>query len=174
MQESLIRMTSYVVSIKKGNAEEVERQECQPDDRAIWYLPHDRVFHPMKPNKLHILFDCVAKSGGVPLSDEVLQGPVLTNRLTGVLLRFTREPVAFMADVRVPVADPDVLGFLWWPAGNMTHRPNAYRMCVHLFGGTWSQSCCNFALHLTAEDIQDEFCSETVEIVKRNLYVGDC
>ncbi|XP_038050892.1 uncharacterized protein LOC119724042 [Patiria miniata] len=167
--------------LKKGYAEEVEKQECQSEDQAIWYLPHHPVFHPMKPDKLRIVFDCAAKSGGVSLNDEVLQGPDLTNKLTGVLLRFRQGPVAFMADVeamfhqvRVPVEERDVLRFLWWPSGDMTHQPKVYRMCVHLFGGTWSPSCCNFALRQTADDNQDQFSPEAVEIVKRNFYVDDC
>ncbi|XP_033636759.1 uncharacterized protein LOC117297720 [Asterias rubens] len=167
--------------LKKGYAEEVEGQECKPDDKPVWYLPHHPVFHPMKPDKLRIVFDCAAISGGVSLNSEVLQGPDLTDRLIGVLLRFRREPVAFMADVeamfhqvRVPVEDRDVMRFLWWPDCKMTQQPKIYWMCVHLFGGTWSPSCCNFAMRQTADDNQDDFSAETVEIVKRNFYVDDC
>jgi len=47
-------------------------------------------------------------------------------------------------------------------------------MNVHLFGGTWSPSCCNFALRHVALDNQREFSSDTVNTVLRNFYVDDC
>eukprot|EP00057_Strongylocentrotus_purpuratus_P018285 XP_011672759.1 PREDICTED: uncharacterized protein LOC105442394 [Strongylocentrotus purpuratus] len=47
-------------------------------------------------------------------------------------------------------------------------------MCVHLFGGTWSPSCCSYALRRTAEDNKGEFSPEAVKAVTRNFYVDDC
>ena len=49
-----------------------------------------------------------------------------------------------------------------------------YRMTVHLFGGTWSASCCNFVLQRTAEDHQQDFDPETVKTVLHDFYVDDC
>ena len=41
-----------------------------PDDRTTkkgksWYLPHHGVYHPKKPEKLRVVFDCSARFGGV-------------------------------------------------------------------------------------------------------------
>ena len=111
----------------------------------------------------------------------MLQGPDLTNKLVGVLLRFRQERIATIADieamfhqVRVPPEDRDVLRFLWWPDGNLRETPKAFRMCVHLFGGTWSPSVCNFAMRRTAEDNQGQCASDAARVVQRNFYVDDC
>jgi len=64
-----------------------------------WYLPHHAVFHPAKPGKVRIVFDCSAKYRGSSLNDKLLQGPDLTNSLVGVLARFSQEAVAVMADI---------------------------------------------------------------------------
>jgi len=47
-------------------------------------------------------------------------------------------------------------------------------MNVHLFGGTWSPSCCGFALRKVATDNETEFSPETINTVHRNFYVDDC
>jgi len=49
-----------------------------------------------------------------------------------------------------------------------------YRMNVHLFGGTWSPSCCNFALHQVDSDNKDYYDPDIVSSVMRNFYVDDC
>ena len=92
----------------------------------MWYLPHHGVYHPKKPGKIRVVFDCSAKFQGVSLNDCLLQGPDLTNSLVGVLTRFREDPVAFMADVEsmfhqviVPPEQYDYLRFLWWPGGNL-------------------------------------------------------
>lgn len=84
-----------------------------------WYIPHHPVFNPNKPCKTRIVFDCVASCQGIALNKEVAQGPDLTNKLAGVLLRFCKEPVALMADieamfhqVRVSERDRDASRFL--------------------------------------------------------------
>eukprot|EP00057_Strongylocentrotus_purpuratus_P004328 XP_003728480.2 PREDICTED: uncharacterized protein LOC593649 [Strongylocentrotus purpuratus] len=164
--------------VRKGYAETVTDESS---DKTCWYLPHHPVHNPKKPDKLRIVFDCAAKHKGISLNDVVLQGPDLTNNLQGVLLKFRKEPVALMSDieamfhqVRVPVEDRDVLRFLWFPDGDLDKTPTVYRMCAHLFGGTWSPSCCSYILKRTAEDNQDEYSSETVKTVKENFYVDDC
>ena len=165
--------------LHKGYAEEVVETDDNTSDKKKWYIPHHPVFHPMKPGKVRIVFDCASKYKGQSLNDVVLQGPDLTNKLTGVLLRFRQERIAMIADVeamfhqvRVPPEDRDVLRFLWWSDGDMTQEPKTYRMCVHLFGGTWSPSCCNFAMRRTADDNQ---CSDdAARVVHRNFYVDDC
>ncbi|XP_068205264.1 uncharacterized protein [Palaemon carinicauda] len=73
-----------------------------PDDEVnkipVWYLPHHAVFHPKK-GKIRVVFDCSAKFEGVSLNDVLLQGPNLTNSLTGVLIRFRQEVYAFIGDI---------------------------------------------------------------------------
>ena len=165
--------------LRKNYAEKVNSSDLALKD--TWYLPHHPVFHPQKPEKVRVVFDCSAKYRGTSLNDQLLQGPDLTNTLVGVLTRFREEPVAFMSDieamfyqVRVQPNDRDYLRFLWWPDGDLDKEPEEYKMCVHLFGGASSPSCANYALKKTAEDNNQEFDAMTVETVKRNFYVDDC
>ena len=165
--------------INKGYARKVRKENL--DNSDVWYLPHHAVFHPQKPDKVRVVFDCSAKFQGTSLNDQLLQGPDLTNTLVGVLTRFRQEQIAFMSDieamfyqVRVPPSDCDYLRFLWWPDGDLDKDPEEYQMLVHLFGGASSPSCANFALKKTAEDNMSAFDAITVETVKRNFYVDDC
>lgn len=82
--------------IGKGDAEEVKNDGVEGEK---WYIPHHGVFHPRKPEKLRVVFDCSAKYNGTSLNDHLLSGPDLTNNLTGVLLQFRRHPVALMCDI---------------------------------------------------------------------------
>jgi len=45
---------------------------------------------------------------------------------------------------------------------------------VHLFGGVWSPSCCNFVLRRTAEDCRDQYDPEVVDTILNSFYVDDC
>jgi hypothetical protein len=65
----------------------------------IGIYPITLVYHPQKPDKIRVVFDCSARYRGTSLNDQLLQGPDLTNSLAGVLTRFREEPVAFMSDV---------------------------------------------------------------------------
>ena len=67
------------------------------------------VYHPKKPQKIRVVFDCSARHEGTSLNDQLMSGPDLTNSLIGVLTRFIQDRVTFMADgdamfyqVRVP------------------------------------------------------------------------
>jgi hypothetical protein len=109
-----------------------------------------------------------------------LQGPDLTSKLTGVLIRFREERIAVMADVekmfyQVKVTEPDqnYLRFLWWPDSDLTKEPVDYRMTVHLFGGASSPGCSNFALKRTADDHEQEFGPEIADTLRHNFYVDD-
>ena len=164
--------------LDKGYAQPVPSSEI--DANLVWYLPHHPVFHPRKPEKLRVVFDCSARYGTFSLNNSLLQGPDLTNSLVGVLTRFRQEPVAVIADieamfhqVHVEPKDRDVLRYLWWPEGKLYMRPLEYRMTVHLFGATSSPSCCNFALRKTADDNKSHFDSNITGTVKRNFYVDD-
>ena len=68
-------------------------------DDSTWYLPHHGVYHPCKPGKIRVVFDCSAEFHGTSLNKELLPGPDLTSQLVGVLTRFRTEEVAFMADI---------------------------------------------------------------------------
>lgn len=81
---------------------------------------------------------------------------------------------AMFHQVRVRPSDCDALRFLWWPDGNLDSDPGEFQMRVHLFGGTSSTSCANFALKKTAQDNKADFNPETIQTVERDFYVDDC
>ena len=166
--------------LSKGYAIEVPQSKVGRQDGKVWYLPHLPVVNPNK-EKPRIVFDCAAQHRGVSLNSKVLQGPDLTNKLVGVLTRFRLHQIALMADVeamfhqvRVKTDDQDALRFLWWPQGKRSEAPQVYRMTVHLFGGTWSPSCCTYAMHRTVQDHEHQFSESACETVRRNFYVDDC
>ena len=157
-----------------------EKCDSSSENGKTWYLPHHGVYHPKKPNKIRVVFDCSAKYGGVSLNSLLLQGPDLTNQIIGVLTRFREDQVALVGDiesmfyqVRVPKDQRDMLRFVWWPEGDLSAELQEYQMCVHLFGGTHSPSTCNYALRKTAKDNTEEFGEEAASTLINNFYVDD-
>ena len=108
-----------------------------------WYLPQHAVYHPAKPGKVRVVFDCSAKYRGSSLNDKLLQGPDVTNSLVGILMRFRQESVALMSDVEamfhqvgVKPSDCSALCFLWWLNGDLDSELEEYMMRVHLLSGS--------------------------------------
>ena len=139
------------------------------------YLPHH-----CTGEKFRVVFDSAAKFRGRSLNSKLLQGPDLNNNLTGVLLRFRQEPVAFAADIRfmfhqvlIENDDRDALRFLWWPDDDWEKPPVDFRMNVLPFGLTCSPSCAAFALQKAARDNLPGVGDEAVQTVVRNFYVDD-
>ena len=165
-------------TITRGDAERVPDEEISKT--PAWYIPHHGVYHPQKPGKIRVVFDCSAKFQDTSLNDHLLTGPELTNTLVGVLCRFRRGPVAIMCDIErmfhqfhVKAEDQDYLRFLWWEDGNLEVQPSIYRMTVHLFGAASSPGCANYGLkHLAAEG-HGRFSEDTIKFIQRNFYVDD-
>ena len=78
------------------------------------------MFHPQKPNKVRVVFDCAARFRETSLNDQLLQGPDLMNNLTGVLLRFRQERVALVADVEQMFHQVIVKPEDWWEDSDFT------------------------------------------------------
>ena len=165
--------------IQEGHAERVPTDELQPGDRPAWYSPHHPVTHPLKPEKVRVVFDCAAQFAHMSLNRQLLQGPDLTNNIVGVLTRFRQEFVGLVANiqsmfhqVRVEPRDCDALRFLWWPGGDLSAELTEYRIVKHLFGATSSPSVVNLCLKKTAE-MDGGWNSEVANVIKRNMYVDD-
>ena len=58
--------------IQEGHAERVPTDELQPGDRPVWYLPHHPVTHPLKPEKVRVVFDCAAQFAHMSLNRQLL------------------------------------------------------------------------------------------------------
>ena len=126
------------------------------------------------------MFDFSAVCDRQSLNQQLLQGPDLTNNLTGVLCRFRQERIAFMCDtqamfhqVKVDVEHRNLLRFLWWDDPEMKRDSAEFRMTVHLFGATSSPGCANIALKTTADQYEESCGREAADFARRNFYVDD-
>ncbi|CAB4028223.1 Hypothetical predicted protein, partial [Paramuricea clavata] len=135
--------TTFNEYLEKGYAEKIPKEQLNMENRPIWYVPHHPVTHPLKPEKVRVVYDCAASYGRTSLNQQLLQGPDQTNQLTGVLIRFREESVAMVANVEamfhqvlVEPRDCDALRFLWWPSDDLSGEMEEYRMTRHLFGAT--------------------------------------
>ena len=167
--------------VAKAYAGKVPLEQMNLENGKVWYIPHHGVYHPYKPGKIRVDFDCSAKFNGVSLNSMLYKGPDLTNSLFGVLTRSRQDRIAVTADiqsmfyqVRVSNGDSSFVRFLWWENGDMARELQEYQMLVHLLGAISSPACANFALRKTAEDNEDSFSLEVTNTVKRNFYVDDC
>ncbi|XP_053389484.1 uncharacterized protein LOC128552469 [Mercenaria mercenaria] len=82
--------------LDKGHAELAPSLQ---DEEECWYLPLFGVYHPMKKDKIRIVFDSSSKHDGVSLNSVLMSGPDLTNSLAGILMRFRKEKVAITGDI---------------------------------------------------------------------------
>ena len=89
----------YAEKAAKGYAEKAPMDEVSTTPGNVWYISHHGLYHPKKPNKIRVVFDCSARFLASSLNDHLLPGPNLTNTLIGVLSRFRQKPYAFMADI---------------------------------------------------------------------------
>ena len=102
--------------IAKDFAEKVPSHSAE--EGKVWHIPHHGIYHPKKPGKIRVVFDCSNRFHGTSINDELLQGSNLTNTLTGVFSRFSQDPIGFMADIeatfyQVPISQQNYLRFLW-------------------------------------------------------------
>ena len=145
-----------------------------------WFLPHHAVFKKSNPSKCRVVFDCAAQYKGVSLNDVILQGPNFMNNLAGVLIRFRKEPVAVIGDIKmmfhqcfVLPEDQQFLRFLWWPNGDTSKPAQVHAMKVHLFGAKSSPSVVNFCMRKTADDNEAMFSDISIDTLRRSFYVDD-
>ena len=163
---------------RNGFAEKVPKEEVSDETMRVWYISHHGVYHKKKSGKISVVFDCSAFYHGFSVNRQLLQGPDLTNNLTGVLCRFRMERIAFMCDikamfhqVKVNAIHRDYLRFLWWEDENFDSDPVEYQMTVHLFGAMSSPGCANFALKTTANQYESACGKEAADFVRKDFYV---
>ncbi|KAE8608068.1 hypothetical protein XENTR_v10011388 [Xenopus tropicalis] len=145
-----------------------------------WYLPSFGVYHPRKPDQIRVVFDSSAQFKGVSLNN-VLTGPNLTNSIIGVLVRFRKERVAFMADVQqmfhcflIREDHRNYLRFLWHRNNDLDEDVIEYRMRVHVFGNSPSPAVATYGLRRTAKEGEAEFGHDVRQFIERDFYVDDC
>ena len=106
--------------IDKGHALAISSKEVPPSPVRSWYLPHFSTYHNTK-HTIRVVFDSSCEFEGVLLNKVLLPGPDLMNNLIGVLMRFRKENIAVMCDIKQMFhsfyVDPphgDFLCFLWF------------------------------------------------------------
>ena len=88
----------------------------------------------------------------------------MTNQIVETMIKFRQDKVAFVADIEnMFFIYESLLCFLWWQDGDISRQPVDYEMFVHVFGGTSSPPCCNYALKRTEVDGEDQFGKEAAE-----------
>ena len=83
-------------------------------------LIHHAVYHLKKSRKIRVTFSCSAQYANMSINTELMSGPNLAKQIVGMLLRFRKEHVAFMADITsmfyqvlVPPHQRNLLPYMW-------------------------------------------------------------
>ena len=103
LKDRLKRNPSYFAGYKRFMDDLITRGYARKEDTRppgkTRFTPHHGVYHPNKPGKSRVVFDCSAEFDGRSLNKELLTGPDLTNQVVWVLTRFRQNSIAFMADI---------------------------------------------------------------------------
>ena len=75
--------------------------------------------------------------------------------------------------VKVPDTHCSFLKFLCWEDSGISKDIIASEMTAHVFGGSSSPSCSNFALRKTAMDNEEHYRKDISTILERNFYIDD-
>ena len=152
----------------------------KPPDGRTWYIPHHGVYHPNKPGKIRVVFDCSADFKEISLNKKLMDGPDLANQIVGVIIRFHEESVVIMGDIEsmfhqvlVPENDRRLLRFLWRANHDIRGTVEGFEMKLHVFGATSSPSCCNYVVKRTAVDNEKKYHPDVVTTLQQIFYVDD-
>jgi hypothetical protein len=61
-----------VAFMDKLCAKEYAENVPKCDDGRVWYIPNHDAYHPKKPNKIKVVFDCLATCMGISLNKLLL------------------------------------------------------------------------------------------------------
>ena len=161
--------------LERGHVKQLSAEEGKT---ARTFIPVFTVKNERK-GKLRIVFDSSAKFKGVSLNDCLYQGPDQVNRLTGVLMRFRHNAVAFSADIEtmfhcfaVPESQQKSQCFFWYEDNIPGNKIVPYAARVHIFGHTSSPSVATYGLrHTTVETGTQN--TPAGQYIRRNFYVDD-
>ena len=160
--------------------EEVSEPESGEVGR-VHYLPHHAVIRRDKETtKLRIVYDASCKSNGTSLNDCLYTGPVLSQKILDIILRFRTHRKAFAGDIEkaflnvsVTEEDRDVLRFLWVDdVKKKTPEVIVLRFARVVFGVTSSPFLLNATVKHHVERYEEED-PEFVETFLRSVYVDD-
>lgn len=145
---------------------------------VCWYLPHFAVQNPNKPGKHRLVFDAAAKSHGVCLNDELLEGPDLLLSLPGIVFRFRERAIAITADIqemflriKIRPQDQPAQQFLW--RGDEREKPpRKYKMTSMIFGAASSPYMAHHVRNHNAHIHAHEY-PRALEAITKGHYMDD-
>lgn len=112
----------------------------------------------------------------VSRNDILLKRPNNTNNLQCILLRFRREEIAVIGDVKqmfhnfkVKIDHQDFLRFLWHPENNFDLPLKEYRMTVHVVGNRPSPAVATYWLRRCVAHSDPD----VIDFVSNNFYVDE-
>ncbi|XP_068143463.1 uncharacterized protein [Drosophila tropicalis] len=147
--------------VEKGYARMLTPEEIAAPNRRAWYLPTFITKNPNKPEKVRLVWDAAAQSGGKALNDYIWSD--LLNSLFDLLLSFRVGRVAICGDIaemfhqiRVKPADTHAQRFLWFDSKSERQEPNVYVMEALTFGII----CAPCIAHFIRDKNADRFCQQ--------------
>ncbi|XP_046868784.1 uncharacterized protein LOC124461292, partial [Drosophila willistoni] len=165
--------------VEKGYARMLTPEEIAAPIRRTWYLPTFITKNPNNPEKVRLVWDAAAQSGGKALNDYIWSGPDLLNSLFDLLLSFREGRVAICGDIaemfhqiRVRPADTHAQRFLWFDSKSERQEPNVYVMEALTFG----INCAPCIAHFIRDKNADRFCQQypqAAQAMKDYHYVDD-
>ena len=163
---------------RKGYVRKLSAEEASKEGPRTWYLPHFVAYHPNKPGKPRLVFDAAARSHGVSLNDNLLQGPDFVSPLATILFKFRQRKYAVTADitemflqVRIREEDRASQRFLW-RGSDRERSPDTYQLNVMFFGAASSPTTAQYIKNRNAKEFQVEKPEAYGPIVERH-YVDD-
>ena len=160
---------------QQGIIEEVPRDDLEPTDKPVFYLPHRPVIkEDRSTTKVRPVFDGGAKDeNGLALNDCLYTGPKLHPNLVDILVRFRQHKISLTADVTkaflqimLHEEDRDVTRFLLIGED----RTRVMRFTRVTFG----LNCSPFLLNATVKYHLSFYDGhKATEELKNNLYVDD-
>ncbi|KAK3712755.1 hypothetical protein QZH41_001990 [Actinostola sp. cb2023] len=178
-----VRRQAYQEAINKyasdGIAEEII-DDSNGDHKVVRYLPHHAVLKADSiTTKTRIVFDASAQDeDGVSLNDCLLPGPALQPDLVSLLLRFRKNRVALMADIKkmflqvvLDEEDQDLHRYLWRDF-DVNAPIKEFRMLRLTFGINSSPFLAISVTRELATEHQKKYPVASKEI-QTNMYVDD-
>ena len=163
--------------LDKGHVEELSSDKS--NSPLTYYIPILTVYNEKKKN-IRIVFDSSAKYNGLSLNDCLLQGPDLTNRIIGVLVRFRQKSIAFAGDIEcmfhaffVSEEHRDALRFFWWSGNDPSKKLAVFRAKVHIFGNKSSPAIATFGLRYITSLSEEEESAKAVDFINDGFYIDD-
>nr|XP_021003227.2 uncharacterized protein LOC110283045 [Parasteatoda tepidariorum] len=173
-----LEYSNTLLEYKNQNIIEKVTEATKPNDRAVYYLPHQPVIREeSQTTKLRIVFDASSSKDfkSLSLNDCLWVGENLNSKIFDILISFRLNKIAFIADIEkaflqvsLSEKDRDAVRFLWKEDGIL----QTYRFSRVLFGVTSSPFLLSATIRKHLKLFQDMY-PLTTDCLRRSFYVDD-